>query len=193
MIPSVEVCFLVMDHYEMLEHIKAHSLVVAKVAHFLARTLVHAGIDISIEKATAGALMHDIGKTASLESGQDHSEIGKQICLVNNLGEIADIVEEHVRLKNYNLNSSFSEKEIVFYSDKRVNHDRIVTLEDRLAYILKRYGRNHKVLCNAIRANFNLCKKIEAKLFSKLNFSADRLAYFARDEDIWSTLPPNLS
>ena len=173
-----------MDKYEMLEHIKAHSLVVAKVAHFLARTLLDAGIDISVEKATAGALMHDIGKTASLESGQDHTEIGRQICLKNNLYEIADIVEEHVRLKNYNLNSSLSEKEIVFYSDKRVNHDRIVSLEDHLAYILKRYGRNHEELCNAIRANFNLCKKVEEKLFNKLNFNADRLAYLAKDEAI---------
>ncbi len=187
MIPSIEVCFRLMDKYEMLEHIKAHSLVVAKVAHFLTRTLLGAGIDISIEKATAGALMHDIGKTASLKSGQDHTEIGRQICLENNLYEIADIVGEHVRLKSYNLNGRFSEKEIVFYSDKRVNHDRIVGLEDRLAYILKRYGRNHEELCNAIRANFDLCEEVETKLFNKLDFSAARLARLAGDEDIRAT------
>lgn len=184
MIPSIEICFRLMDKYEMLEHIKAHSFVVAKVAHFLSRTLLDAGIDISLEKATVGALMHDIGKTASLKSGQDHTDIGRKICLENNFHEIAEIVGEHVRLKNYNLNGRFSEKEIVFYSDKRVNHDTIVSLEDRLVYILERYGRNHEELCNAIRANFGLCKEVETKLFNKLNFSADKLAYLAGDEDI---------
>ena len=177
-----------MDKYEMLEHIKAHSLVVAKVARFIARTLLDAGVNISVEKTTSGALMHDIGKTASLSSGQDHSEIGRQICLENNFYEIAEIVGEHVRLKNYSLNGRFSEKEIVFYSDKRVNHDRIVSLEDRLAYILKRYGRDHEELCKAIRANFGLCKEVETKLFKKLNFSADRLEYLAGDEDIRAIL-----
>jgi len=177
-----------MDKYEMLEHIKDHSIVVAKVAHFLARTLQDAGIGISIRKATAGALMHDIGKTASLNSGRDHSEIGKQICLENNLSEIADIVGEHVRLKNYRLNGRFSEKEIVFYSDKRVNHDRIVDLEERLAYILKRYGRNHQELRSAIQANFTLCKEVETKLFNKLKFRADQLAHLVGDEDILGQL-----
>ena len=184
MLPSIDTCFRLMDKYEMLEHIRAHSLVVAKVAHFLARTLLDAGVDISVEKTTAGALMHDIGKTASLNSGQDHAEIGRQICLENNLYEIAEIVGEHVRLKNYNLNGSFSEKEIVFYSDKRVNHATIVVLEDRQTYILERYGRNHEELCNAIMANFDLCTEVETKLFNKLNFSADRLAQLAMDENI---------
>jgi len=177
-----------MDQYEMLEHIKAHSLMVAKVAHFLARTLLNAGIVISVKKTTIGALMHDIGKSPSLKSGQDHSELGRQICIENNLHEIADIVAEHVRLKNYDLNVGLSEKEIVFYADKRVNHDMIVDLDDRLAYILKRYGRNHKELHRAIKANFDLCKKVETKLFSRLSVHADWLAGLARDEDIMADL-----
>jgi hypothetical protein len=65
-----------------------------------------------------------------------------------------------------------------------VNHDRIVGLADRLAYILKRYGRDQVELCNAIKANFNLCQEVETKLFDKLNFSADMLARLARDEKI---------
>ena len=171
-----------MEKYQMLDNIKAHSLVVANVAHLIARSLLKAGILISLEKVIAGALLHDIGKTPSLKSGHDHSEIGRQICLENNLEEIADIVGEHVRLKNYELNGEYSEKEIVFYSDKRVNHDRVVSLEDRLAYILERYGKDNKERCRAIRTNFEHCKKVEKKLFGKLNFSANRIADLAKDE-----------
>ncbi|MBW2615396.1 MAG: HD domain-containing protein, partial [Deltaproteobacteria bacterium] len=187
MIPSIETCFELMDKYRMLENIKTHSIVVTKVAHLIALGLRDAGLDISIEKVVAGALLHDIGKTPSLGTGQDHSEIGRQLCLENHLDETASIVAEHVRLKNYNLNGDYSEKEIVYYSDKRVNHDTIVSLEDRLAYILDRYGKNKEGICRAIRMNFELCKRVEKKLFKKLTFSPESLADLAENEEIGLT------
>jgi uncharacterized protein len=187
MIPSVETCFELMDKYQMLENIKAHSIVVTKVAHLITVGLRNAGLDISLEKVVAGALLHDIGKTSSLGTGRDHSEIGRQICLENHLDETASIVAEHVRLKSYNLNGDYSEKEIVYYSDKRVNHDGIVSLEDRLEYILDRYGRNKEGICRAIRMNFELCKKVEKKLFKKLTFSPESLAHLAENEEIGLT------
>jgi len=176
-----------MDKYRMLENIKAHSIVVTKVAHLIALGLRDASLDISIEKVVAGALLHDIGKTPSLGTGQDHSEIGRQLCLENHLYETASIVAEHVRLKNYNLNGDYSEKEIVYYSDKRVNHDRIVRLEDRLTYILERYGKKQESICKAIRMNFELCKRVEKKLFKKLTFSPESLADLAENEEIGLT------
>ena len=187
MIPSIEMCFHLMDKYQMLENIKAHSIVVTKVAHLIARGLRDAGLDISLKKTTAGALLHDIGKTDSLYSGENHSEIGQQICLQNHFYEIADIVREHVILKDYNLSDNYSEKEIVYYSDKRVNHDKIVTLEERLNYILGRYGRNQERLHQLITKNFELCKKVEEKLFSKLDFSHESLAHLVKHEEIGIT------
>ncbi|MCP4682098.1 MAG: HD domain-containing protein [Desulfobacterales bacterium] len=184
MIPSIKTCFYLMEKYQVLENIKAHSVVVAKVAHLIARGLRGAGFDISVEKTSAGALMHDIGKTASLTSGQDHSELGRRICIQNNFDEIAGIVAEHVRLKDYDLDDDYSEKEIVFYADKRVNHDAIVTLEDRLAYILERYSGNQERLATLIRANFALCKQVEKKLFTQLNFGPDSLSQLVKDEKI---------
>ncbi|UCF83688.1 MAG: HD domain-containing protein [Desulfobacteraceae bacterium] len=184
MTPSIETCFHLMDKYQMLSNIKAHSVVVAKVSRVISKGLRGAGLDISLEKTTAASLMHDIGKTSSLNSAEDHAEIGRQICLQNNFEEIADIVGEHIRLKDYKINGNYSEKEIVFYADKRVNHDKIVSLERRLAYLIKRYGRNQEGLEDAIRLNFDLCKKIEKKLFTKLGFSPEMLAQFAENEEI---------
>ena len=182
MIPGNEECFRMMDKYQMLDNIKSHSLVVANVAYFISTSLLDAGINISIEKVVAGALMHDIGKTLSLKTGQDHSKIGKQICLENDFDEISVIVAEHVRLKNHSMNERFFEKEIVFYSDKRVNHDKVVSLDERLAYILERYGKGNEERCRAIKDNFVQCKEVEKKLFSRLGFSADRLAYLVKHD-----------
>ena len=183
LIPTNEDCFLLMERYQMLDNIRAHSLVVANVASLLSKSLINAGVSISIEKVIAGALLHDIGKTPSLKSKRDHSKIGRQICLDNNLEEIADIVGEHVRLKNDKLNSGYSEKEIVFYSDKRVNHDRVVNLDERQAYIIGRYGRNQEQLSQAIKRNFSLCGQVQKKLFKKLEFNPEALSHMTENQN----------
>ncbi|MCD6295087.1 MAG: HD domain-containing protein [Deltaproteobacteria bacterium] len=175
MIPSITECYGLMDKYHMLAHIKAHSVVVARVARMIARGLQEVNPGISVLETTVGALLHDIGKTPSLNSGRDHAKIGEEICIENGFDEIAPIVAEHVMLKNYRLNGADSEKEVVFYADKRVNHDKIVTLKEREGYILKRYGRDQAELCRKIKLNFRLCGQVEEKLFRKLKFSPESL------------------
>ena len=62
MIPSVEDCFLLMKKYGMLENIRAHSIVVAKISKFIAKKMKENGMNLSLEKTLAGALMHDIAE-----------------------------------------------------------------------------------------------------------------------------------
>ncbi len=184
MIPSIETCFQLMDHYGMLDHIKAHSVMVAKAARVISRGLEEAGLEISLEKITAGALLHDIGKTPSLNSGMDHEALGREICLQNHLEEIAGIVGQHVRLKADLPRHLYSEEEVVFYADKRVNHDRIVPLQERLDYIVRRYGRDQEWLCRRIRRNFRRCEGLETKLFSKLSFGPGALSGLVQREGL---------
>ncbi len=182
MIPSVQECFHLMDKYAMLENIRAHTVMVGKIAFLIARDLQRSGIDVSVKKATVGALLHDIGKTPALESGENHAEMGMRICLENNLDEIAPIVREHVRLKNYELEGVYCEKEIVYYSDKRVNHDKIVSLHERMDYIIDRYACGKEDLREAIRKNFLLCGSVEEKIFRKLAFRPEALSRLVESE-----------
>lgn len=175
MIPQIDECISLMTVYGMLDNIKAHSLKVERVARLLAVNLRKAGISLSLEKVSAGALLHDIGKTICLGSDENHAEKGKEICLKNNFAEIADIVEEHIRLKNYNPDTDISEKEIIYYSDKRVNHSEVVSLEKRLEYLLERYAKNDGYLTGKIKENFILCEKVEKKIFSILSFTPEDL------------------
>jgi putative nucleotidyltransferase with HDIG domain len=176
MIPSVEECFRLMKRHEMLDNIKAHSIVVEKIAIIIARGLRDAGVDLSLEKVTAGALMHDIGKTICFQTGGDHAAVGEEICLQHGLEEIADIVGEHVRLKSYAADQAISEKEIVYYADKRVNHDEVVGLEERLEYLFIRYGNNEEYRLQLIKDNIDLCKEVEIKLFTELKFGPEELS-----------------
>ena len=176
MIPSAEECFKYMERYGMLENIKAHSMVVEKIAILIAHGLRNAGEDISLEIVTAGALMHDIGKTLCLNTKEDHAAVGKEICLKHHLNEISHIVEEHIILKDYDPSRAICEKEIIYYADKRVNHDVVVSLEERLKYIFERYGKNRKYLYPLIKKNFDQCREVEKKLFEKLTFRPEEIA-----------------
>jgi putative nucleotidyltransferase with HDIG domain len=170
-IPTVEQCFNLMEQHHMLPNIKDHSIMVARVAHILTNGLIKAGHELSFDKVIAGALLHDIGKTACLDNDDDHAARGYEICLTHNLESIADIVAEHVILRNYAPANGASEKEIVYYADKRVNHDQVVSLEDRLAYILERYGLNNEKRCLAIKKNYALCQGLEKNMFAELPFA----------------------
>ena len=180
MIPQTDECISLMNAYGMLDNIKAHSLKVEQVARVLAVGVRKAGISISLKKVSAGALMHDIGKTICLGSNENHAEKGKEICIENNFDEIAEIVEEHIRLKDYNPDNEVSEKEIIYYADKRVNHNEVVSLEKRLEYLLERYAKDDDYLRMKIKENFILCQKVEKKIFSILSFTPEDLLNMAK-------------
>ncbi len=176
MIPTVDQCFELMERYGMLENIKAHSIMVEKVANIIAREIMKSGTDISMAVITAGALMHDIGKTPCLNTRADHAAKGSEICILNHIEEIAEIVKEHVIIEGFNPDGEVNEKEIIYYADKRIKHDKLVSLEERLDYLLIRYAKGNKRIEGLIEENFIQCRKVEKKIFSLLSFRPEDLA-----------------
>jgi hypothetical protein len=86
------------------------------------------------------------------------------------------LVVQHVVLDAASFpETPLSAKELVYYADKRVNHDQIVSLDQRLVYILDRYGQKDPLRFAAIRKNFERCQRIEAAIFSGLDFGPDDL------------------
>jgi len=90
--------------------------------------------------------------------------------------KIADIVAEHIWLRNYSTSGAYSEKEVVYYADKRVLHSSVVSLEERMQYIIGTYGREDPGLRKLIRKNFSICNAVEKKLFRELAFEPQDLA-----------------
>jgi len=174
MIPSIAQCFRLMEQYAMLPNIREHSVMVSRVAGLIGSGLARGGRTLSQELIVTGALLHDIAKTASLETELRHDELGREICLRHGFDELAEIVAEHVVLKG-GPPERCTEKEIVYYADKRVLHDVIVTLEARLDYIIHRYGNGDEGLHARIRQNFAQAHAIEARLFAELDFFPEEL------------------
>jgi uncharacterized protein len=165
-----------MEAVGMPEHIRRHSIMVEQAAVLIGSARIRAGEPLSEEKIRAGALLHDIAKARCLETGGDHAAIGRDMCTGWGFHEIAAIVGEHVRLVDFRPRGPVLEKEIVYYADKRVNHDRLVSLEERLADLVLRYGKGREIIIERIRGNFTVCREVERKIFAGLEFGPGSLA-----------------
>lgn len=177
-IPDIDQCLRLMDDFTMWENIRRHSFMVARVAELLHRGLqdsAHSAEMPDRDLVIAGALLHDIAKTKCLQEDCQHAEVGAAIC--NELGypQIAEIVSNHVILSRFRQEryaaGNFTAADIVFYADKRVRHDEVVTLDARLEYILGKYGDNSPLQEAFIVKNFNKCRDLEEYLFFYLDFS----------------------
>jgi len=173
-----------MDSYAMLDNIRAHSLTVARVAEALLTGMAESKVNGTQLPDTAlvlaGALLHDIAKTICLNTQCDHARKGRDICQDLGYPDIGEIVREHVVLKDFSTDrygqGIFFAKEIVYYADKRVRHDRVVSLDERMAYIIERYGNNDKQRHKVIEENFQRCKTLEHHLFCHIHFAIEELA-----------------
>lgn len=187
-IPSIPECLALMDRYGMFDNIRAHSLTVARVAKSIVTGLTENKAAVSAKNTIvpdqdlviAGALLHDIAKTICLQQDCLHAEKGSDICIELGYPAIGEIVREHVLLKDFSTEryarGIFQAKEIVYYADKRVRHDHIVSLDERLAYILERYGNNIPERHQRIEDNFQRCRTLEHYLFARIPFAPDTLA-----------------
>ncbi len=174
MIPTREDCLRLMVQYGMLEHIIDHSIAVARVALFLSIKLNRKGQRIDLPLVEAAALLHDLTKTECLRTKEDHALTGSNLLKEIGYERIGDVVAEHIHLSKETDPSRISEEEVVNYADKRVQHDRIVSLEERFEDLKGRYGKSERaleLLEGLRRATF----EIERKIFSILKTDPDHL------------------
>ncbi|PKN40462.1 MAG: phosphohydrolase [Deltaproteobacteria bacterium HGW-Deltaproteobacteria-18] len=152
-IPSDEDCREWWNTYAMLEHIKVHSSLVADVATTLAQLAARKGLgnpeglgqDDFVQSVRAAGLLHDLGKTYTIEHSGNHSQIGASwvMDLIRN-PRIAQGVMHHVYWPGtLDLERHFLPLAII-YADKRVKHDTIVGMDERFADLFDRYGHTDR-------------------------------------------------
>jgi len=146
----------------MLPNIIAHSEQVMRVALAIADNLERdAAVDRSL--VTAAALLHDITKTRSLETRERHDETGAALLRELGYPRVALIVEQHVIFTGFLPDGPVEEREIVYYADKRVMHERIVSLEERVRDLRERYGKSPEIM-ELINTNRDFVLGLERKL-----------------------------
>lgn len=164
-IPNRQTCLDLIDASDMLPHIKDHSLTVCRVAVTIARKLNAHGQHYNLTEIEAAALLHDITKTRSLTTGENHSLTGAKTVAAWGYHSVADIIRQHVTPDNGA--HAVTAAEVVSYADKRVLHDRVVPLHERFAYLKIRYGKTRQDL-RRIAATRQRTEDIEQRIADML-------------------------
>jgi HD superfamily phosphohydrolase YqeK len=158
-LPTRDECLALIEEYCVPPHIAGHSLVVAKLAVFLARRLKDKGVDVNIDLVDRACLLHDIARVCDFAQGtyngpqtdisQECKEKWQQLrdkykgmpheyaayeILKDKYPVLALAVRKH-RYKDIadeEKKPNTWEEKLLYYADKRVMHERIVSLEERL-------------------------------------------------------------
>lgn len=159
---------------EMPDHIVAHSMMVCRVALVLTDHLIGNGISLNRELIRASALVHDITKSRSFKTGENHDFTGGEYLKKIGYPEVADIVRQHVRLDDYFEADVPNEAEVVNYADKRVLHENVTSLRKRRDYILERYGIEPEIE-DRIRKLWKKTEEMEVRIFKWIPFPPEAL------------------
>jgi putative nucleotidyltransferase with HDIG domain len=182
MIPTREECFRLMAEYGMLDHIIDHSTEVARVALFLSTELNKRGQRIDLSLVEAASLLHDLTKTECFKTKEDHAQTGSQVLKIMGYERVGEVVAEHILLSKRKDATFVSEEEVVNYADKRVQHDRIVSLKERFNDLQDRYAKDQRafgLLEELKKATF----EIENKIFSILMIDPNNLQSLQLERD----------
>ena len=136
-IPTEEECLQILRRNNVPENIIRHSVTVADLAVNIAAKLQQRGININLALVKAASLLHDIKRLSS-----DHSRDGARFLKDAGFIHVAAIVRKH-GLKDLNLgvHPQTLEEKIVFYADKRVAEDRIVSIRERFDLLKAKYSQ----------------------------------------------------
>jgi uncharacterized protein len=169
-IPTKEQCYQIMSEMKMMDHIVVHSMQVCRVATFLTGHLNNQHYRFNLDLIRSAALLHDITKTRSFKTREDHALTGGEYMSDRGYPEIGDLIRQHVKLDKYSVSGTITEAEVLNYADKRVLHDEIVDLDRRMDYIVERYGETpaHRERINLL---WQKTREMENKIFKDLPFA----------------------
>jgi molybdenum cofactor cytidylyltransferase len=117
------------------------------------------GSKVDLDLVRAGAVLHDLAK-----GQRDHAGAGGRLLLEMGFGKTGKVVAAHSDLPD-GLTGSSLEAKIVFLADKFVSGENLVSIEQRYAQALERFGAD-----NQIKAGILLRK--ETALSVKREFEA---------------------
>lgn len=168
-LPTRDECFKILREYQVPAHIVSHSITVAKLAVFLAEKLKEKGIKVNTELVERASMLHDLLRVCVFKKSDHkrfkqtvtdkektkwnqfknryqelcHEDIAYEV-LKDKYPGLARIIKRHryTALLDKEAPQTWEEK-LVYYVDKRVMHDKIVPLKERLKEAHRRHAQQH--------------------------------------------------
>ena len=118
------------------EHVKRHCMGVSNTAARIAEALVAYGVDLDVELIKSTSIIHDAARIYDdhdLVISDKLDEMGHHIA--------ADITRVHMHYKGLERKPDITETDIVCLADRLVKEDEYVGLDERMEYIINKFGR----------------------------------------------------
>ncbi len=176
------------------ENIVNHCIQVNKVAVFIGQEFIKNREDINLQALDTASLLHDIARVVDINDfteekfksypkpkvqfwkelrekykGTNHEIAGADILRKKGLEKEAKLLLKHGYHQIDNLNNW--EEKIICYADKRVTHDKIVNLKDRLDDLTVRYAKG--VLDDKNKKIHQKLFKLEQEIFNKISITPE--------------------
>ena len=197
-LPTRKECLALLAEYHVPPHMVNHCRAVAKLAVFLAQRLNENSAVIDIELLERACLLHDIMRVCDFSEPDYHQFVRNlppeekskwqplraKYKTMNHEDAAYDILKERypalaLTIKRHRYMSMLDEQgrpdtweeKLLYYADKRVMHERIVPLKERLAE-----GHKRNVLSHGSKANSKintakvdpLIEEMEKEIFEKI-------------------------
>ena len=193
--PTEQQCLDLFEQYRVPKNILKHCQKVHQVSMFLAQKINDIGQPVNLPLVSALALCHDLFKAATfteLKPNRYHEEpyTLEEIAMWKKLrekfagkyeGEIAsEILQERYpelapslkRVSDWKTENPSIEEMIVHYVDMRIMQEKIVSLLQRMEYLMERYPRPEEIWEQFLAH----LRKVEQELFVYLDFEPNELA-----------------
>jgi putative nucleotidyltransferase with HDIG domain len=168
-IPDERGCLALLRKHNTPEHIIRHCLAVWQAAKIIGEGLLSKKHPIDMNLLRAAGILHDIGKYPCIVDGyRYHDRKGQEMLDEEGLHEVGRIVARHVVL-NDREGDPIREKHVVFYADKRVVDDKLVSLEERFDYLFRTYAKSPEA-ASRLQEMKDETIRLEEKIFKLLDF-----------------------
>ena len=160
-IPTKEECLEILKRENVPENIIAHASAVSDFSMKIIDLLEKRGIKVNRNLIQAACILHDVKKLSSSHHETEGAEF------IESLGfpEVAVLIKKHglARLNERGFIPETWEEKIVFYSDKRCNGAKVVSVDQRFDYIRQRYKKGN------LEHEISFTKKLEKELLGNKN------------------------
>jgi len=200
-LPTPKECQAIIEEHHVPPHIVKHSLAVAKLAVFLAQRLTEKGMTVDVNLVDRACLLHDIARICDFKEldfnrfeqpvtaedkakwrqlrakyeGIPHEYAACDI-LKDKFPVLALTIKKHryIGILDEEEKPNTWEEKLVYYADKRIMHDNIVSLEERLTEAHKRnvFFYDTEAQSKIITAKVDpLIYRLEKEIFDEIGLS----------------------
>jgi putative hydrolase of the HAD superfamily len=139
-LPDEAECLSWLEEQKATTNLIAHCREVARTAYRLAVWMRQTGESVDPLLTHRGGLLHDLDKITARQMGEQHGEYAARLLEERGQPRLAQIARRHqINLSEVGSQPETWEQKLVFYADKLVEQNQLVSLTQRLEALILRY------------------------------------------------------